>query len=554
MKDSPNPRLLIVAALAMITGSIGILCDLTFWHLPWLTRLNSMEITLFLNLAAFLILGLALFLRLGKVGQRNQFSFWNRAEAPTNHEEIAFERSLHDLEKSAEKLGSIFDEQTKKGFRNSARVLNSVEKVFELNALAGCIQRQSDEISDALGSSAVKLNELMALASEYAHFADATRLEWNAMGLKTRDARDVNTKIQDYIAKIQESSMHTYKLIGDHQKAESAIVQKIDHINRTQMDITKESKDGLARLNHMVQSINTSLGSVRDAASLVNGLSERAEAIVQIIDAIDDISEQTNLLALNASIEAARAGEQGQGFAVVAEEVRKLAARSSTATRSIADLLITIQDEAGQASDKLAQSTTAVETATTSVNEVSNSYKNAINASRAAIIDIAYLERDVGSHFKQISTTLKSSSELRNFFKTLNVLLTEQTTMSSKAISGINNLITHSDRIARLIDRQHHEIGYCFKLLENCREMLKSLLKSAVNLDRVAAEVASSSAGSAHLDTGIVGHSISTEAYKHVQLMKNAIQTLEIIKKPLDENQGLPKASQDDQKPQELAG
>jgi methyl-accepting chemotaxis protein len=130
----------------------------------------------------------------------------------------------------------------------------------------------------------------------------------------------------------------------------STFVSRAQDLQASLYSDSQKARDSLTSLKSSVSGSFTAIETVR---TKISQLREKVSSIVAIVDVIDDISEQTNLLALNASIEAARAGEQGKGFAVVADDIRKLAERSSAATRDMFDRIETLDVESKAAMSAL---------------------------------------------------------------------------------------------------------------------------------------------------------------------------------------------------------
>ena len=181
------------------------------------------------------------------------------------------------------------------------------------------------------------------VASAATEIASAAEQSASGAGEQESQAGEVSSSIEQMAATIVESS----------QNASSA--------TESARNAAEVAGEGGHIVQQTIEGMQAIAESVKASSATIAELGKRSDEIGEIIGVIDDIADQTNLLALNAAIEAARAGEQGRGFAVVADEVRKLAERTTKATAEIAGMIKGIQEDTSGAVASMEEGTTQVE-------------------------------------------------------------------------------------------------------------------------------------------------------------------------------------------------
>ena len=202
--------------------------------------------------------------------------------------------------------------------------------------------------------------------------------------------------------------------------------------------IISSSQEVLMKSNQTTKEVNE---SIHEAQKIVNTLREHAEKISSVVEVINGISEQTNLLALNAAIEAARAGEQGRGFAVVADEVRALAAKTQKSTVDIQAIVSLLQDQSKQAGESMTKNvelTTITQRATA---ELTESFKH-VSDKVLAISDVNTIVATAAE--EQSAVTLDISRQLEDIHNLVQSNLNgiEDTNHSNQDISELTEQLS----------------------------------------------------------------------------------------------------------------
>ncbi|MES0335774.1 MAG: methyl-accepting chemotaxis protein [Candidatus Magnetobacterium sp. LHC-1] len=216
------------------------------------------------------------------------------------------------------------------------------------------------------------------------------------------------------------------------------VAKNASEISTSANDTLKLAQNGETIVRKSIDEVKSIADTVSASAQLISSLGDRSKQIGDIISVIKDIADQTNLLALNAAIEAARAGEQGRGFAVVADEVRKLAERTSSATTEIGRMITAIQQETEKAVTSMSGATNMVEVGvelSTQAGESLHEIVNSINSLQLMVQQIASATEEMST----VSETITSDIETVANVSRETMESSQQIAQSSSSLSRLSS-------------------------------------------------------------------------------------------------------------------
>ena len=279
---------------------------------------------------------------------------------------------------------------------------------------------------DEIGQTARAFNQFL---EQLGGMFGSLRDEANRLAEGVQRLNAVIDTIASESMQLSETASANAAAIEEITVAVSHIADNAHDVDRMMRDTEELSRQSVSDVDGVARDAESSGRQVEELAEILNSLDSRSQEISGIVNVIKGIADQTNLLALNAAIEAARAGEQGRGFAVVADEVRKLAESTAKATIEIAQMIESVRAQTAQAGTSM----------TTTVGTV----RRGVDLSRAAAERIAEIEQKIQLAVERVGDIALSTNEQKG-----------ATTSMAQSTEQINNRVMSEDEALQLARRE----------------------------------------------------------------------------------------------------
>lgn len=360
-----------------------------------------------------------------------------------------------DLTQKIESLES--DNETKKladSINRMTRALFGIVK--KLSDSSHMLAESSNEIMTVSEQIEIAVSQNAAAITEVARGAEQQNIIASESSKLTSEVVGEITEIANMASKQAEEAKIAEDSVIKLSDSIADVISRSDTVLKASQESLEASQAGEEIAVQSVSGMNNIKKVVSESTQKIEALWQKTKSISEIISVINDIAEQTNLLALNAAIEAARAGEHGKGFAVVADEVRKLAEKTAASTKEIVGLIGSVQEGANEAIEAMKEGNSEVErdaelidNAGTSLRKITSAVSRVnkeidqvvaltdnMKISKDKVMEvIKKVKSDSATNLEKSNNSVGSIKEMAKLIQEMNQI-TEQTAASSQEVSA----------------------------------------------------------------------------------------------------------------------